>query len=44
MPALLLSHGAPPLFEHTAWMRELAAWARALPRPPALHVVSAHRE
>jgi 4,5-DOPA dioxygenase extradiol len=44
LPALYLSHGAPPLFEHTAWMRELAAWARALPRPRAVLVVSAHWE
>ncbi|MGY1795988.1 dioxygenase [Geodermatophilus sp. SYSU D00525] len=44
LPALYLSHGAPPLFEDAAWMRELAAWARALPRPRAVLVVSAHWE
>ncbi|MGY1653960.1 dioxygenase family protein [Geodermatophilus sp. SYSU D01119] len=44
LPALYLSHGAPPLFEDAAWMRELAAWARALPRPRAVLIVSAHWE
>jgi 4,5-DOPA dioxygenase extradiol len=44
LPALYLSHGAPPLFEDTAWMRELAAWAWALPRPRAVLIVSAHWE
>ena len=44
LPALHLSHGTPPPFEDGAWMRELAAWARALPRPRAVLIVSAHRE
>lgn len=44
MPALYLSHGAPMLFEMTGWMTELHGWARALPRPRAILVVSAHWE
>lgn len=44
MPALYLSHGAPMLFEMAGWMGELHAWARALPRPRAVLVVSAHWE
>ncbi len=44
LPALYLGHGAPPLLEDAAWMRELAARARALPRPRAVLVVSAHWE
>ena len=44
MPALYLSHGAPPTFEDPAWMRELHDWARALPRPTAILIVSAHWE
>ncbi|WP_380169325.1 dioxygenase [Jannaschia sp. R86511] len=44
MPALYLSHGAPMLFEMTGWMTELHDWARALPRPRAVLVVSAHWE
>ena len=44
LPALYLSHGAPMLFEMTGWMTELHTWARALPRPRAILVVSAHWE
>ncbi len=28
LPALYLSHGAPPLFEDAGWMAQLFAWAR----------------
>lgn len=44
LPALYLSHGAPPLFEDAPWMTELFTWARSLPRPRAILVVSAHWE
>lgn len=44
VPALYLSHGAPPTFEDAAWMRELHDWARALPKPTAILIVSAHWE
>lgn len=44
MPALYLSHGAPPLIDDTVWPGELAAWAAELPRPSAILVVSAHWE
>ncbi|MFV0135327.1 dioxygenase [Streptomyces sp. HMX87] len=44
MPALYLSHGAPPLADDPVWPGELAAWAAALPRPKAILVVSAHWE
>lgn len=44
MPALYLSHGAPPLFEDAEWMARLFAWARALPRPRAILIASAHWE
>lgn len=44
LPALYLSHGAPPLFEDPAWMEELFAWARSMPRPKAVLIVSAHWE
>jgi 4,5-DOPA dioxygenase extradiol len=44
MPALYLSHGAPPLFDDAPWIRELFAWAQALPRPAAILIVSAHWE
>ena len=42
MPAVYLGHGAPPLLDDALWMAELAAWARALPRPSAVLMVSAH--
>ena len=44
MPALYISHGAPPLFTHTPWMTELHSWARSLPKPRAILIVSAHWE
>lgn len=44
LPALYLSHGAPPTFENPTWMRELHTWARNLPRPRAVLIVSAHWE
>ncbi|MEV4346704.1 class III extradiol ring-cleavage dioxygenase [Actinoplanes sp. NPDC049596] len=44
LPSLYLSHGAPPTFEDAAWMRQLHDWARALPRPTAILIVSAHWE
>jgi 4,5-DOPA dioxygenase extradiol len=44
LPALYLSHGAPPTFEDGPWMRELHDWARALPKPKAILIVSAHWE
>lgn len=44
MPALYLSHGAPPLADDRLWTGQLAAWAGDLPRPRAVLVVSAHWE
>jgi 4,5-DOPA dioxygenase extradiol len=42
MPVLFLAHGAPPLLDDAGWVGELAAWGKALPRPRAIVVVSAH--
>ena len=42
MPAIYLGHGAPPLVDDELWVAQLAAWARALPRPHAILMVSAH--
>jgi 4,5-DOPA dioxygenase extradiol len=42
MPALYLGHGAPPLLEDPLWMAELNGWARDLPRPKSILMVSAH--
>ena len=44
LPALYLSHGAPPLFDDALWLRELFAWAQALPKPRSILIVSAHWE
>lgn len=44
LPALYISHGAPPLFEDTLWMDQLFAWATSLPKPKAVLIVSAHWE
>ncbi|HEX3197612.1 MAG TPA: class III extradiol ring-cleavage dioxygenase, partial [Propionibacteriaceae bacterium] len=44
MPALYLSHGAPPVFNDAHWMDQLFAWSRALPKPTGILIVSAHWE
>lgn len=44
MPALYLSHGAPPLADDPVWPGQLAAWSAGLPRPGAILMVSAHWE
>ncbi|MFM9445537.1 dioxygenase [Streptomyces acidiscabies] len=44
LPALYLSHGAPPLFDDGPWLRELLDWAQRLPRPTSILIVSAHWE
>jgi 4,5-DOPA dioxygenase extradiol len=44
MPAIYLGHGAPPLVDDPLWVVQLEAWARTLPRPSAILVVSAHWE
>ena len=33
LPALYLSHGAPPLFDDARWIRELFGWAQRMPKP-----------
>ena len=44
MPAIYLSHGAPPLADDTLWTGQLAGWSAALPRPASVLMVSAHWE
>lgn len=44
MPALYLSHGAPPLADDALWPDQLRAWSEQLPRPKAILMVSAHWE
>jgi 4,5-DOPA dioxygenase extradiol len=44
MPALYLSHGAPPLFNDAHWIDQLFRWSQSLPKPTAILIVSAHWE
>ena len=44
MPSIFLAHGSPFLLTDEQWMGELNGWARALPRPRAVLMVSAHWE
>ncbi|MEZ5184215.1 MAG: class III extradiol ring-cleavage dioxygenase [Candidatus Nanopelagicales bacterium] len=44
LPALYVSHGAPPLFEDAGWIDELSRWADRLPSPRGILIVSAHWE
>lgn len=44
MPSLYISHGAPSLFEDPGWLADLHKWARELPKPKAILIVSAHWE
>ncbi|MCD5350035.1 dioxygenase family protein [Kineosporia mesophila] len=44
LPALYLSHGAPPLFDDGDWMDQLHAWARRMPKPKSILIISAHWE
>src|SRR5271170_3497261 len=44
LPALFLSHGAPPLFDDPLWIEQLFSWSQTLPKPRAVLIVSAHWE
>ncbi|MDR9450930.1 MAG: class III extradiol ring-cleavage dioxygenase [Acidimicrobiia bacterium] len=44
MPAIFLSHGAPPLADDEIWTRQLANWSASMDRPAAILIVSAHWE
>lgn len=44
MPAIFLSHGAPPLVDDELWTAQLRQWAEELPRPRQILIVSAHWE
>ena len=42
MPAIFLAHGSPLLLDDAGWVGELSQWAKALPRPKAVLMISAH--
>lgn len=44
MPVIFAAHGAPVLLDDKPWMGELAAWAKAMPKPKSVLMVSAHWE
>lgn len=44
MPVIFAAHGAPVLLDDAAWMEELASWARAMPKPSSILMISAHWE
>lgn len=44
MPVVFIAHGAPPLLDDASWKAELAAWAKAMPKPKAILSLSAHWE
>jgi len=44
MPAIFVAHGAPVLLDDDVWVGELASWAKAMPRPESILMISAHWE
>ena len=44
MPVIFAAHGAPILLDDPVWVSELEAWAKALPRPKSILMISAHWE
>lgn len=42
LPVIFAAHGAPVLLDDEMWMAELAAWAKAMPRPESILMISAH--
>ena len=44
MPVIFAAHGAPVLLDDPAWIGELAAWAKAMPKPRSVLMISAHWE
>jgi 4,5-DOPA dioxygenase extradiol len=44
LPALFVSHGAPPTLDDPEWLDSLFTWSQTMPKPRAIVVVSAHWE
>jgi 4,5-DOPA dioxygenase extradiol len=44
MPVIFLAHGAPVLLDMDDWVHQLGAWARDMPRPRSILMLSAHWE
>jgi 4,5-DOPA dioxygenase extradiol len=44
LPALFVSHGAPPVLDDPQWLDDLFTWSQSMPKPRAIVVISAHWE
>ncbi|MCZ4535961.1 class III extradiol ring-cleavage dioxygenase [Gordonia terrae] len=44
LPAIFVSHGAPPTLDHPEWLHDLNTWGQSMPKPRAIVVISAHWE
>jgi 4,5-DOPA dioxygenase extradiol len=44
LPSVFVSHGAPFTLDDAQWLDDLFRWARSMPKPKAVVVVSAHWE
>ena len=44
LPAIYLSHGAPPVFDDPHWMHQLFNWSQSWPKPRGILIASAHWE
>ena len=44
MPVIFAAHGAPILLDDATWIAELADWAKNMPKPDSVLMVSAHWE
>ena len=44
LPSLFVSHGAPFTLDDPQWLADLFDWARSMPKPKAVVVISAHWE
>lgn len=44
LPAMFVSHGAPPVLDDEVWLAELNNWGMSIPKPRAILIISAHWE
>ena len=42
MPAIFVAHGTPQSIDDSGWMKELGQWAKEMPQPRAILMISAH--
>jgi 4,5-DOPA dioxygenase extradiol len=44
MPVIFAAHGSPVLLDDSGWITELSLWAKAMPEPKSVLIISAHWE